>query len=53
MATRATFKGKFTWTTMPERLQSQGELEGLPDPAGGVFDNVLPYFAAYNSWASC
>jgi phospholipase C len=34
---------------MPERLQSQGvSWKVYQDPAGGVFDNVLPYFAAYN-----
>ena len=49
VATRGQLKGKFTWTTMPERLQSQGvSWKVYQDPAGGVFDNVLPYFAAYN-----
>ena len=42
----ATPSGQFTWTTMPERLQSQGvSWKVYQDPAGGVFDNVLPYFA--------
>ena len=50
VATRGSLKGKFTWTTMPERLQSQGvSWKVYQDPAGGVFDNVLPYFAAYNT----
>ena len=50
VATRGDLKGKFTWTTMPERLQSQGvSWKVYQDPAGGVFDNVLPYFAAYNT----
>jgi phospholipase C len=50
VATRNAFKGKFTWTTMPERLQSQGvSWKVYSDPSGGaVLDNVLPYFAAYN-----
>jgi phospholipase C len=49
VATRAAMKGKFTWTTMPERLQSHGvSWKVYQDPQGGIFDNVLPYFAAYN-----
>ena len=50
VGTRNDFKGKFTWTTMPERLQSQGvSWKVYTDPTGGaVLDNVLPYFAAYN-----
>jgi phospholipase C len=50
VGTRNDLKGKFTWTTMPERLQSQGvSWKVYSDPTGGaVLDNVLPYFAAYN-----
>jgi phospholipase C len=42
-------KGKFRWTTMPERLQRHGiSWKVYQDPGGGVLDNVLTYFAAYN-----
>jgi phospholipase C len=39
---------RFTWTTMPERLQARGvSWKVYTDPAGGVFDNVLTYFKQY------
>ncbi len=45
---RASYAGRFTWTTMPERLQSQGvSWKVYQDPTSGVFDSVLPYFKAY------
>ena len=49
VATRFAKEGAFTWTTMPERLQSQGvSWKVYMEEGGGIFDNVLPYFAAYN-----
>jgi phospholipase C len=50
VATRGQFKGAFSWTTMPERLQSQGvSWKVYTDQTnGGILDSVLPYFAAYN-----
>jgi phospholipase C len=48
-ATRAQMAGKFSWTTMPERLQANNvSWKVYTDPGGGVLDNVLPYFAPYN-----
>ena len=45
---RATMAGAFRWTTMPERLQAHGvSWKVYMDPAGGIFDNVLTYFAPY------
>jgi phospholipase C len=39
---------RFTWTTMPERLQAHGvSWKVYTDPAGGVLDNVLTYFKQY------
>jgi phospholipase C len=41
--------GTFKWTTMPERLQARGvSWKTYTAPGGGVLDNPLPYFAAYN-----
>ena len=50
VATRTGMAGKFSWTTMPERLQSQGVSWKvyMDKLGGGIFDNVLPYFAPYN-----
>ena len=49
VAKRGSFAGKFTWTTMPERLQSQGvSWKFYQGTAGGALDNVLPYFKAFN-----
>jgi phospholipase C len=46
---RDDLKGRFRWTTMPERLQSNGVSWKLYQAGGGaILDNVLPYFAAYN-----
>jgi phospholipase C len=48
VGTRGDFAGKFTWTTMPERLSARGiSWKQYTDPAGGIFDNVLPYFKQY------
>ncbi len=40
---------RFSWTTMPERLQAHGvSWKVYTDPTGGgVFDNVLTYFKQY------
>jgi phospholipase C len=39
---------KFSWTTMPEQLQARGiSWKVYSSPDGGIFDNVLPYFAKY------
>jgi phospholipase C len=49
VATRAAMQGKFSWTTMPERLQARGvSWKIYMDQTSGFLDNVLPYFAAYN-----
>ena len=46
---RGGFAGKFTWTTMPERLQSNGvSWKVYQSGIGGALDNVLPYFKAFN-----
>jgi phospholipase C len=47
--TRPTLAGKFTWTTMPERLSAHGiSWKVYTDTANdGQFDNVLPYFRAF------
>ena len=40
--------GRFSWTTMPERLSAHGvSWKQYTDPAGGSFDNVLTYFKQY------
>jgi phospholipase C len=45
---RSNLGGKFTWTTMPERLQKHGiSWKVYQDPISGFLDNVLPYFKAY------
>jgi phospholipase C len=50
VTTRNSMAGKFTWTTMPERLQSAGvSWKVYTDPATGRFDSVLPYFKAYQN----
>jgi phospholipase C len=47
-ATRSSLTGRFTWTTMPERLQAHGiSWKVYQDKATGFLDNVLPYFKAY------
>jgi phospholipase C len=39
---------RFSWTTMPERLQRQAiSWKVYTDPSGGQFDNVLTYFKQY------
>ena len=45
--TRSSLEGKFTWPTMPERLQAKGISWKQYVGPGGSFDNVLPYFKAY------
>jgi phospholipase C len=48
VATRGSLAGHFTWTTMPERLQAHGiSWKVYNSAAGGILDNVLPYFKAY------
>jgi phospholipase C len=48
LATRAAQIGKFTWTTMPERLSTHGvSWKQYTSPGGGVLDSVLPYFKAF------
>jgi phospholipase C len=49
VATRNSLAGHFTWTTMPERLESHRvSWKVYTDTAGaGQLDNVLPYFKAY------
>jgi phospholipase C len=50
VGTRAAARGTFKWTTMPERLQAHGiSWKVYTSAAGGVFDNVLPYFKAYRA----
>jgi phospholipase C len=50
VATRASSAGKFTWTTMPERLSAHGvSWKVYTSPAGGILDSVLPYFKAYQN----
>jgi phospholipase C len=50
VATRASMAGHFTWTTMPERLEAHGvNWKVYTSPAGGVLDNVLPYFKPYSA----
>jgi phospholipase C len=47
---RGAMAGHFTWTTMPERLQAHGvSWKVYNSAAGGILDNVLPYFKAYKS----
>jgi phospholipase C len=47
---RFSFAGRFTWTTMPEQLSAAGvSWKVYTDPGGGVFDNVLSYFRAYQT----
>ncbi|MGI8559777.1 MAG: phospholipase C [Solirubrobacteraceae bacterium] len=42
---RGSLAGTFNWTTMPEQLSAHGvSWKVYTDPAGGVLDNVLPYF---------
>jgi phospholipase C len=50
VGTRSTLNGAFKWTTMPERLQARGVSWKvyMDQTGGGIFDNVLTYFAAYN-----
>jgi phospholipase C len=50
VGTRASLQGAFHWTTMPERLQARGVSWKIymAQTNGGIFDNVLTYFAPYN-----
>ena len=48
VGTRLQTYGKFTWTTMPERLEAHGtSWKVYSSQPTGVLDNVLPYFKAY------
>jgi phospholipase C len=48
VANRGAYAGRFTWTTMPERLEAHHvSWKVYQSTALGVFDNVLPYFKAY------
>jgi phospholipase C len=50
VGSRGSLAGKFTWTTMPERLSSHHvSWKVYTSKAGGSFDNVLPYFKAYSA----
>ena len=49
VATRSDYAGKFTWPTMPERLTAQGVSWKVYTSRGGILDNVLPYFKAYQN----
>ena len=50
VAGRGSLAGRFTWTTMPERLSAHHvSWKVYTSPAGGSFDNVLPYFKAYSA----
>jgi phospholipase C len=41
-------QGRFSWTTMPERLSAHGvSWRQYTDAKGGSFDNVLTYFKQY------
>jgi phospholipase C len=41
---------KFSWTTMPERLQAHGiSWKVYTSPSGGDLDNVLTYFKQYDA----
>ncbi len=45
---RQQMAGKFTWTTMPERMQAHGvSWKVYTSPVAGILDNVLTYFKAY------
>src|SRR5579862_7591385 len=40
--------GRFSWTTMPERLSAHGvSWKVYVDPSTGFFDNILTYFTQY------
>ncbi|MFL5824500.1 MAG: phospholipase C [Solirubrobacteraceae bacterium] len=50
VSTRAQLAGKFTWPTMPERLSAHGvSWKQYTAGGAGIFDNVLPYFKAYQN----
>jgi len=47
---RASKAGAYTWPTYPEALEAKGiSWKVYTDPQGGIFDNVLPYFANFQS----
>jgi phospholipase C len=49
-ATRPQYRGRFTWTTMPEQLSAHKiDWKVYTSPDGGVLDNVLPYFKSFQS----
>jgi phospholipase C len=50
VAGRAAKAGSFTWRTYPEQLEAKKvSWKVYTSPEGGSFDNVLPYFAAYQN----
>ena len=50
VGTRGSKAGAFRWTTMPERLSARGvSWKHYTSPAGGSFDNVLPYFRNFQT----
>jgi phospholipase C len=52
-AQRASFFGRFTWTTMPERLEAQGISWKVYAPKlADAENNVLEYFQAYQNQSS-
>jgi phospholipase C len=49
-ATRPQYRGRFTWTTMPEQLSARGiDWKVYTSPNGGALDSVLPYFRRFQS----
>jgi phospholipase C len=50
VGTRSSMAGKFTWKTMPEQLQAKGiSWKVYTAGGGGILDNVLTYFKAYQN----
>ncbi len=47
--TRPSLEGHFTWTTMPEQLSAAGVSWKVYTGVGGLYDNVLTYFQAYQT----
>ena len=46
---RGLYAGRFTWTTMPEQLSATGVSWKIYTGPGGIYDNVLTYFHAYQA----
>jgi phospholipase C len=50
VARRPQYRGRFTWTTMPEQLSARGiDWKVYTSPNGGALDSVLPYFKRFQS----